>query len=290
MADPVDPRQQSGPDPKIVKFAQANGMTYPQAQEAMASFGYAGQQNSNDPPLYWNTTRNAGYINKDVEQGGRVYVQPSKTDVTRSASEASFWFQEGIFSQSPAALKIRQEMVDAGLIPPDADPTKAMEAWNGLVQLSVDAYAHNRNVSPFQYLDMWKASAQNAANTPTTWVSHETTTTRRNPKDLQAAYQNVAQDALGRRATGSEAASAAGVVGAQAAANPETSTTTSTENSRTHQRTSHTVSNAGMGADAINEALLHQAMQNPEYGAYQAAGHYFPLLVNALSAINQAGT
>lgn len=228
-----------------------------------------------------------GRADSDAERPQRGYTTAPSTSPHRvSVDESDTWFMQHYDANDATFKRIKETMLGAGLITADDDVTKMLGVWHDFSNVASIAGRGGGLHTPDWY--MRRMSEQ--ANQPVTWVTHETTTTRHNPKDLQAAYQGVAQDALGRRATGPEATRAAGVVGAQANASPSTSVTTSTENSATHQRTSNRVENPGMGADAINEALLHQAMQNPEYGAYQAAGHYFPLLVNALSAVNQAGT
>jgi hypothetical protein len=287
-----------------VKYMQDHGVPAADIQNYLAQQqGASGAQN---PDVFWGSwstnppgapaltgfpgAQNRGYIKTRggnvLNQNPRVQGQTrTSSPDTRSSEDAVFWLQDGLFKNDPKALDVKKKLIEAGIVPQNADLTDVMTGWARFVSLSAGALTHGQYISPFDYLDMWHNSIMHDQGTPTTTTT--TSTNVLNPADVGAAYQQTAQQALGRRATTAEQQAAAGKVGALAAASP--TTTTSTSRTVGGKTTTSQVTNQGMGAAGVDEALMQQAMQSPDYGAYQAAGHYFPALLSALSAVNQAG-
>jgi hypothetical protein len=211
----------------------------------------------------------------------------TRAPVLTSFSDATIAFQNGLVSHDPHVMAIRQEMIDAGMIDPNTDLYGVVNAYKQMLSLSADSAAKGQFVSPEQYISAWKSVTQKDA--PVTWNSTSTSRTVHNTADLAGAYQSTAEQALGRRATPGEAARAAGAVKASADASPTVTTSRQTTDAKGHTVNSSSVTRQGMGVDAINEQLLQQAMSQPDYAEYQAAGHYFPALLSALGGITNAG-
>lgn len=210
---------------------------------------------------------------------------PNQLGITKNSSDLIFTFQEALLRGVPWAQQTKADMVAAGLIDSNATPADVIGAYSQMVSLSAGAYAHNVYKSPQDYIDQWKAMAQHDAAQPVTSTQTSTSRTVYNPADLAAAYQQTSTQALGRRASAAEAR-AGGAAGGKAAT-PTVSRTTST--TKGHHTDRSTVTQAGAGQAAINEAMLQHAMANPEYGAFQAASTYFGALQQALGAVTPAG-
>ena len=127
-----------------------------------------------------------------------------------------------------------------------------------------------------------------------------------NPEQSRALVQNVLSQALGRWATGAELEEFVGTLNAYQRNNPSVSTRTTTVAPETRTQTttesadgsnqssstsvqggesnSSTTSQQGATAEGGQQLLLENAMEHPDYGAYQAATTYYQALLGALAA------
>lgn len=126
-----------------------------------------------------------------------------------------------------------------------------------------------------------------------------------NPEQSRALVQNVLSQALGRWATGAELEEFVGTLNAYQRDNPSVSTRTTTVAPETRTQTttespdgsqssstsvqggesnSSTTSQQGATAEGGQQLLLENAMESPDYGAYQAATTYYQALLGALAA------
>jgi hypothetical protein len=127
-----------------------------------------------------------------------------------------------------------------------------------------------------------------------------------NPEQSRALVQNVLPQALGRWATGAELEEFVGSLNAYQRENPtvttrttdvapETRTQTTTESADGTSQTSETsvqggesntstTTQQGATAEGAQQLLMEQAMESPDYGAYQAATTYMDALLGALAA------
>jgi hypothetical protein len=127
-----------------------------------------------------------------------------------------------------------------------------------------------------------------------------------NPEQSRALVQNVLSQALGRWATGAELEEFVGTLNAYQRDNPSVSTRTTEVAPETRTQTttesadgsnqssstsvqggesnSSTTSQQGATAEGGQQLLLENAMESPDYGAYQAATTYYQALLGALAA------
>lgn len=127
-----------------------------------------------------------------------------------------------------------------------------------------------------------------------------------NPEQSRALVQSVLSQALGRWATGAELEEFVGSLNTYQRENPtvttrttdvapETRTQTTTESADGTSQTSETsvqggesntstTTQQGATAEGGQQLLLEQAMESPDYGAYQAATTYYQALLGALAA------
>lgn len=128
-------------------------------------------------------------------------------------------------------------------------------------------------------------------NIPGTKTATTTETSFTSQGDVAGQYQDVSVGLLGRRATPGEVGGAYSAVHAAEVANPATRTTNTTYDLLTgNQVSQNIVSQGGLGQAGTTEVERQRAMQDPHYGSYQAATTYFNALMNAIGAINSAGT
>lgn len=126
-----------------------------------------------------------------------------------------------------------------------------------------------------------------------------------NPEQSRALVQNVLSQALGRWASGAELEEFVGTLNAYQRENPSVSTRTTTVAPETRTQTttespdgsqssstsveggesdSSTTSQQGATAEGGQQLLLENAMESPDYGAYQASSTYFQALLGTLAA------
>jgi hypothetical protein len=127
-----------------------------------------------------------------------------------------------------------------------------------------------------------------------------------NPEQSRALVQDVLSQALGRWASGAELAEFVGTLNTYQRENPSTSTRTTTTTPQTSTQTttesadgtsqssdtstvggessSSVVNQQGASAEGAQQLLLENAMEQPDYGAYQASSTYFTALLGALAA------
>lgn len=296
MSVPVDPQSLLDSIPNLdpsVKAAALAALNKNTSNDPLAFTGNWSGQLTGYPGAYTNqqyvltgAPGAKGGQTKVYLDGGRTGGQEdTRAPIFDTSSNMIFKFQEALLSGVAWAQATKADMVAAGLIEPNAAPNLVIAAYAQMVSLSAGAKDKGVNKSPQDYIDQWKVLAQHDANTPVTTTQTSTSRTVRNPADLAAAYQQTSEQALGRRATAAEA-KAGGAAGG-AVATPTVSTTTTTTTGR--HSSSSTVTHEGASEQAINEAMLQHAFQNPEYGAYQAASTYFNALQQALGAVSGVG-
>jgi len=101
------------------------------------------------------------------------------------------------------------------------------------------------------------------------------------PESARALVHDVISQTLGRRATQEELDDFVTTLRSYEKDNPVTETTTARYNKQGRLVRSSKVTSGGGNPTAM---LEEQAMETPEYASYQAAGIYFPLLLQALGA------
>ena len=104
-----------------------------------------------------------------------------------------------------------------------------------------------------------------------------------NPETAKAIVNDVLADALGRAATDDELEAFRSALNAHERANPRVTTTT-TDFEDGQAVSSSSTSQGGVDGAGRQQIALDKAMSMPEYGAYQAAATYFPVLAQAIQS------
>lgn len=221
--------------------------------------------------------------------GGTTIVEGRRTNNISTQGAAMYWLQEQYNNHTQAYQDIRQKMIEGGMMSKNGTILDALDVWKTMVGLSVSTTQHGGEMSPLDYLNrFWKDGVASGAGGPKTTTADSRQTQYSREQDVAGVYQNIAQQELGRRASDSEVAGAYSSVHAAQAAAPSISHQVQVVDAQGNSTTTGTGTDA-LGAQGINEMLTQQAMGSSDYGAYQAAGHYFPALLQALGAVNSAG-
>lgn len=235
-------------------------------------------------------------------------------DDVKSMSEAMAMFYEDDFDLK----KLAEEAGKYGLRTESLDDLRSV--WETAVQYSANKYAAGSKKTPWEMIPLmggaWQGGGGEADRSRTmTQTMHEAgrTTTETatqvdisNPEQSRALVQDVLSKALGRWATGDELGEFVGTLNTYQRENPSVSTRTSvTTPSDTTQSTtqsadgsvsaqsskttggetsSSTTNQQGATAEGGQQLLLENAMEQPDYGAYQASTTYYNALLQSLAA------
>lgn len=173
-------------------------------------------------------------------------------------------------------------------------------AWRG------DGSAADRSRALAESLNEPRTVTQTAHTAGRTVTETATQVDISNPEQSRALVQDVLSRALGRWATGEELAEFVGTLNTYQRENPSTSTRTTTTTPETTTQTttesadgtssesstrtkggessSSVVNQQGATAEGAQQLLLESAMEQPDYGAYQASTTYYQALLGALAA------
>jgi hypothetical protein len=312
MAGPSDPMADAAA--KIVSGVLAGGGAtggYSPGVGAASGLTQAEQQDAMD--VFFG--RGKGYM-APVQDGDALYPGLSKMregdDNVKSVSEAMAMFYEDDFDYK----KLAEEAAKNGLKADTLDDLQ--NVWETAVQYSANKYAAGAKKTPWEMIPLmggaWQGGGGEADRSRTmTQTMHEAgrTTTETatqvdisNPEQSRALVQDVLSRALGRRASGDELGEFVGTLNTYQRENPSVSTRTSvTTPQDTTQTTtegpggqssstttaggetsSSTTNRQGATAEGGQELLLENAMETPDYGAYQASTTYYNALLGALAA------
>jgi hypothetical protein len=245
---------------------------------------------------------------------GKSQVRETEEDDVKSISEAMAMFYEDDFDLQ----KLAEKATEFGLRAETLDDLR--NVWETAVQYSANKYASGSKKTPWEMIPLmggaWQGGGGEADRSRTmTQTMHEAarTTTETatqvdisNPEQSRALVQDVLSRALGRWATGDELGEFVGTLNTYQRENPSVSTRTS---ETTPQTTTQTTTDGGEGTDSVSstetvggetststvnqqgataeggqQLLLENAMEAPDYGAYQASTTYYDALLGALAA------
>lgn len=245
---------------------------------------------------------------------GKSKVREYEEDEIKSMAEAMAMFYEDDFDMQ----KLAEEAERYGLRAESLDDLRSV--WETAIQYSANKYSAGSKKTPWEMIPLmggsWQGGGGEADRSRTmTQTMHEAgrtvteTATQvdiSNPEQSRALVQDVLSRALGRWATGDELAEFVGTLNTYQRENPSVSTrtstttpqtttqtttqngegTTSTSNTETvgGETTSSTTNQQGATAEGGQQLLLEEAMEAPDYGAYQASTTYYDALLGALAA------
>lgn len=160
--------------------------------------------------------------------------------------------------------------------------------WTSVLQQAANTYSRTKQkVTPWALISL-RGKYVGPDGRMQDQVTTSTTVDEMDPAAARATLENAAQQMLGRAPTEHELQDFIAKAQQIAKANPQVTTTRSKVgfDGNVQQGTQQTVSRGG--ADVVKakaeQAAKDQAMQSDDYGAYQAAGTYFPLLFDALNS------
>ena len=221
--------------------------------------------------------------------------RPTERDDVRGLSQALGQFYQ--WSDEERA-KWGRYLVDIGFIHEDdaSDYTTLLKAWQEVVEEGANFTAAGKKADPWQVARILAGTDNDPGNPgggrtragrERGFTGARSTTSQAvdltDPETARALVRNVLTQQYGRDATSEEVQSFTSTLNAAERANPlNTTTTTQFVDGEATGQSSTT--SGGLTAAAKQQTVTDQAQALPEYGAYQAASFYFPLLSQALSA------
>jgi hypothetical protein len=193
------------------------------------------------------------------------------------------WYGTDKFSQWA------QTLMSLGIIGEDeqSDIQALSAVWNDAVDLSIAMSVNGRKVSPWDAVKALAESksykAAGGGSFTGTRTSTSTSIDLTDPATAKAIVNDALSQRLGRAATEEELATLRGVLNAAERAAPTVTTSSTTYQDGDAVSQSSTTSGGLTGAGR-QQLILDEAMQKPEYGAYQAATTYFNALMQAVQS------
>lgn len=186
--------------------------------------------------------------------------------------------------------RFKNLLTKAGLADGDTSPRQLATLWEGVIADAVTAKKAGVDVSPWDILDTYakdpagSGAGGKARSVTSVTIDHPDLT---DPDTARAILNRSLHEALGRVARPSEIAAFQRALNAREKGASRKTTTVSSYNAAgefvgsesTHSGT------PGPSADVQDQMALDQAKESDEYGAYQAAGNYMPILFKALQGI-----
>ncbi len=265
---------------------------------ALSGFMANGPQRSDprDPPIYWGagagrTTRRAQRDQQAVD--GQFWVVPGSSDITKTLSEAQLEFYR--WSKDDQS-EWGDFLLNLGLIEKDEarDYEVLKNAWMVVLDEATGFTAAGKKLTPWD-VARWMSN-QNAQNGSKfrlgrgggrsftgTKSRTDTSIDLSDPATAKAIVNNVLSQALGRAANDDELRKFTATLNAAERANP-TRTTTTFNIVDDEVTSSSSTTTGGLTGAGKEQVLLDQAMQAPDYGAYQAARMVLSWLGQAIDA------
>lgn len=183
--------------------------------------------------------------------------------------------------------QIKQRMRKAGFDVQTYDDISKL--WTSVVSQAADTYSFaQKKVSPWDILTLRGKNTVGGKVAPRTVTSTETHVDELDPQTARSTIEKAAFDLLGRKPTEAEVDDFISKAQLIAKENPTVTKSRTTINydfgGDEKSRSTQSSTSGGFTAAAADQAAREQAMQSEDYGAYQAAGVYFPLLFDALKS------
>jgi hypothetical protein len=260
---------------------------------ALSGFMVNGPQRSDprDPPIYWGagagrTTRRAQRDQQAVD--GQFWVVPGSSDITKTLSEAQLEFYR--WSKDDQS-EWGDFLLNLGLIEKDEarDYEVLKNAWMVVLDEATGFTAAGKKLTPWD-VARWMSN-QNAQNGSKfslgrgrssksfTGTKARTDIDLTDPASAKALVNQVLSQALGRAANDDEVRKFTATLNAAERKSPTTTTFNIVDDEVVGSTTSGGLAEAGK-----EQVLLDQAMQAPDYGAYQAARMVMSWLGQAIDA------
>lgn len=235
---------------------------------------------SNDPLVYWGEYGKASFdFNKAIRgQEGARTPAPTKKPLSEAQLEFYKW--------SPAELQDWGDfLAEIGYIDESdkGDYSTLLSAWNDVLGEAVGFTLAGKEIKPRDVAKLMAGTGMTASGGGSSLFSGsksvtQTSTSLTDPTTAKAMVNKVLSNYLGRAANPDELSTLIKTLNAAEAANPsQTTMTTQYVDGEAVSQSSKTTG----GVDQ-QQILTDQAMQMPDYGAYQAASTYFNALLGAI--------
>ncbi len=184
--------------------------------------------------------------------------------------------------------KWEQLLLDEGLIQPGQyNFSDLVQLWQGAVQESAKFYAAGKKITPQAYVRNFLGSngvgGNGVGSGPKTTTNTQSEVQHFDNMDAKGIATDTYQSELGRAALPDETRALHAALNAYAQAHPAITTQTTTNDGNGNSHTSSTTK-GGVNAQDVQTLSQEKLQATPEYGSYQAAATYFPLLQQAISA------
>lgn len=246
----------------------------------------SGGSEEDDPPVFWGYENDVDPVTGDPVLGraGVESMAPFSVKYSDAMGEFDRWNQAKIRNFIESAVK-------AGLLPKDADYFQAKQLWQALVNESRDRTAQGDRMSPWDVLSFIGGDSRlkpdgEKKGKPKDVTTVDTNVVLTDPTAARGAVHDMLSGLLGRRATEQELDDYVTTLRSFERNHPDTQTTTTHYNAKGVRTSSNTVTKQGADPTTMMEDKVRGT---DEYASYQAAGVYFPLLLQALGATAEVG-
>lgn len=298
-----------GQTPYVGSGTHPNAKLYGNQYAPSGVAGPVGRIDPGEPVVYWGlrppnkvqpgTPANIGGVPVDeatrrgiagppVPATGTRYPTTLNGNDIRGLSES----KADVRSWSDETLdKWSKHLVNIGFLEQDEadNPLVLYEALDLILETSTDFASGPRRMTPWQVAEMLVRSGEagrggrGAGGFTGSRSSRSTSVDLTDPHTAKAIINDALSNYLGRAATDEEINTFRGVINQAERANPTvTDSTTSYADGVATSQSSTT--SGGMTNAGRQQMIADDVMQKPEYGAYQAAAEYFPLLQQAIGA------
>lgn len=189
-------------------------------------------------------------------------------------------------------MDFKHKAISNGMVNPEAGIGELSQVWSGLVDQASNFYSQDKKVTPMGVLDKYSSGALSGGNLKMEErkiKARQTSIDRIAPESARSMLANSMMESLGREPTDSEFKTFLSKVRQAETKNP----TVSSQDMMLDPRTGQTrpadpadqrqVTQEGLDHGAWTEQYTEDV--NPEEQAtYQAAGYYFPMLMQAVGA------
>lgn len=213
-----------------------------------------------------------------MDENGKDYTEEKVGDLVLTKDELMSWL-----SDETKVAQIKAAAEKAGFTIQSYDDVSKL--WTSVVSQAASSYSlTNKKVTPWALLTLRGKYLVNGK--PKDRVTTSTNIDEMDPATARLMFEKTAQDQLGRAPTKAEVDDFIAKAQTIALKNPAVTTTTQKIglDGNVTDQTSKTVGGGQAVSDQAQVAALDKARQSEDYASYQAAGNYFPMLFQALSA------
>jgi hypothetical protein len=254
------------------------GQNAPASNSTASLYGFNGAEQALNVYMGKGARTKQYSVGTDAGGGGGSYYTRSDNVVTTTEAAAQFYSWN-----DQQRTQWGQKLYKAGLISSPSDYSGMLSAWQSAVQEAGNFYSTaHRKITPFQVVDLMAdptAAAKNGATGPKTTTSSSAQILSKT--DAEAAIRQIFQDKLGRDPSKAEVSKYTATLKASAKANPTTTTTQHTYDSAGNETAQSSTQTGGYDPSTV---IGDQVNNDPEYGAYQAAGQMMNWVQNAIAA------